>query len=79
MCGGGARPRAPHLPGRAAQPDAADWHLAPRRRPGGGVVAPLDTFRVSSLFQGQSPVGLGWRSKVAGWREKVGRKECPGR
>lgn len=63
----------PHLPGRAAQPDAPSSYCAPWRRQGGGG-ASLDTFRVSSLSLGQSPVGPG--CKVEGrWRNGRGGEE----
>lgn len=68
---------APHLPGRAAQPDAADSHRAPRRRLGGGA-ASLDTLRVSSL----SPVGPGCEVEGRGrdgrgGEDRVARKTWP--
>lgn len=63
----------PHLPGRAAQPDVPNSYRAPWRRQGGGG-ASLDTFCVSSLSLGQSPVGPG--CEVEGrWRNGRGGEE----
>lgn len=41
-------PKAPHLPGRATQSDAADWHVAPGHQTG-AVTLPVYLLRLSPV------------------------------
>lgn len=70
-------PKAPHLPGRATQSNAADWHMAPGHQTG-AVTPPVYLLRLSPV------PGQPWdrdgdqNSRVGGERKrrKSGKKDC---